>query len=301
MRPVPVPSGSVDVRFVWVDVFAQAPLTGNPLPLVPSADGLGTVQMAAVARELNQSETTFLVAPTDPAADVRLRSFTPGGVEVLGAGHNAMGAWIWLASTDALDPARTDFTQQIGDDVLPVAVARPPGGLARVTMQQSAPRFLARAGDPVALATALALDPDDLAPDAQVVSTGAEHLMVEVRTRRAVDAAAPDTARLLAVLTAAGGEGCYLFSTEPGEDGARAYARFFNPTVGIVEDPATGTAAGPLAALLVRDGRAQADGVVEVLQGVACGRPSTLHVEVDGTRVSLSGSGVVVAEGTLFL
>ena len=263
---------------MWVDVFARTPLTGNPLPLVPSADGLATAQMAAVARELNQSETTFLVTPTDPSADVRLRSFTPGGVEVLGAGHNAMGAWIWLASTDVLDPARTGFTQQIGDDLLPVTVARPPDAPALVTMRQSAPRFLARADDPVALATALALDPDDLAAGAQVVSTGAEHLMVEVRTRGAVDSASPDVARLLAVLTAAGGEGCYLFSTEAGDDGADAYARFFNPTVGIVEDPATGTAAGPLAALLVRDGRAPADGVVQILQGVACGRPSTLHV-----------------------
>jgi PhzF family phenazine biosynthesis protein len=291
----------VDVRFVWVDVFASSPLTGNPLPLVPEADGLATAQMAAVARELNQSETTFLVTPTDPSADVRLRSFTPGGVEVLGAGHNAMGAWIWLASTDALDPARSAFAQQIGDDVLPVTVTRPADGPARVTMRQSAPRFLARADDPAALAAALGLGPDDLAGDAQVVSTGAEHLMVEVGTRAAVDAASADVARLLPVLAAAGAEGCYLFSAEPGQDGAHAYARFFNPTVGIVEDPATGTAAGPLAALLVRDGRAPADGVVQVLQGVACGRPSTLHVEVDGTRVSLSGSGVVVAEGTLFL
>ena len=166
-QPVPVPSGSVDVPFVWVDVFAETPLTGNPLPLVPAADGLATAQMAAVAREFNQSETTFLVTPTDPSADVRLRSFTPGGVEVLGAGTTRMGAWIWLASSDVLDPARTGFTQQIGDDVLPVTVSRPPERPALVTMQQSAPRFLAARRRPGALADGPALDPDDLAGGAR--------------------------------------------------------------------------------------------------------------------------------------
>lgn len=287
---------------MWVDVFGEVPLTGNPLPLVPAADALGTAQMAAIARELNQSETTFLVRPSAAGADVRLRSFTPGGVEVLGAGHNAMGAWIWLATAGSLDPARSAFRQQIGDDVLPVSVERRQGAPALVTMTQSPPRFLGRADDRDALATALSLPVDDLAPAAaEVVSTGAEHLVVQVRTRRAVDAAVPDAARLLSVLGAAGAEGCYVVSTEPGADGAHAYARFFNPTVGIAEDPATGTAAGPLAALLVRDGRAPADGVVQVLQGVVSGRPSTLRVRVAGEVVELSGSGVVVAEGTLFL
>ncbi len=284
---------------MWVDVFAETPLTGNPLALVPAADALATAQMVALAREFNQSETTFLVAPTVPSADVRLRSFTPGGVEVMGAGHNAMGAWIWLATSGDLDPARTGFRQQIGDDVLDVRVVRQQGRPAEVTMTQSAPRFLGVADDPEGLAVALTLTPTDLGPrPAQVVSTGAEHLLVEVATREAVDRAVPDVARLRDLLAAAGGEGCYLYSTEPAPDGAHAYARFFNPTVGIAEDPATGTAAGPLAALLVREA---GGGSVRVLQGARLGRPSTLGVRVDGDRVELSGSGVVAAEGTLFL
>lgn len=86
-----------ETRFAFVDVFAEHPLTGNPLALVPDADHLDERQMRAIARELNQSETTFLVRPAGAAADWRLRSFTPGGVEVLGAGHNALGAWLWLA------------------------------------------------------------------------------------------------------------------------------------------------------------------------------------------------------------
>lgn len=84
-------------------------------------------------------------------------------------------------------------------------------------------------------------------------------------------------------------------------DGADAYARLFNPTVGIREDPATVTAAGPLAALLVRDGLAVEGQTIHIEQGAALGRPSILSVVVDGIRVELSGSGVVVAEGTLYL
>lgn len=107
-----------ELRFSWVDVFAEAPLTGNPLALVPDAGGLSEREMRAIAQEFNQSETTFLVTPSAAGADYRLRSFTAAGVEVLGAGHNAMGAWIWLADTGALPHDRDEFAQQIGDDVL---------------------------------------------------------------------------------------------------------------------------------------------------------------------------------------
>jgi PhzF family phenazine biosynthesis protein len=84
------------VPFYFVDVFATGPLTGNPLSLVPDADGLDEAQMRAIAREFNQSETTFVLRPTLPKATVRLRSFTPAGAEVGGAGHNALGAWLWM-------------------------------------------------------------------------------------------------------------------------------------------------------------------------------------------------------------
>ena len=92
------------VPFYFVDVFATRPLTGNPLSLVPDADGLDETQMCAIAREFNQSETTFLLRPSLPGATVRLRSFTPAGVEVGGAGHNALGAWLWLEAAGRLAP-----------------------------------------------------------------------------------------------------------------------------------------------------------------------------------------------------
>ncbi|QNE36650.1 PhzF family phenazine biosynthesis protein [Leifsonia shinshuensis] len=291
----------MDLPFLWVDVFADEPLTGNPLALVPDADALTEAQLRAIAREFNQSETTFLCRPTAAGADVRLRSFTPAGVEVGGAGHNAMGAWIWLAGSGRLDPARDRFVQQLGGDLLPVTVSRLADGRPVVTMEQSAPVFSPADVGCERLARALGLDPEGLAPSPrpEVGSTGAAHLLVRASGSAAVDAAAPDAAALKALLAEAGGEGCYLYAV--GSDGEDADARFFNPTVGIAEDPATGTAAGPLAALLVRDGSAPAGDPVRIRQGRALGRPSLLTVTVDGERVALTGSGVLSASGALHL
>lgn len=296
----------MNIPFFWVDVFASTPLAGNPLALVPDADDIPTGTMRAIAREFNQSETTFLVRPSLSGADHRLRSFTPGGFEVLGAGHNAMGAWLWLAASGRLDAEGGRYVQQIGDELLPVEVTRDADGRPVVAMQQSEPRFLAALGDEErgGLAAVLGLDTADLHADpaAQVVSTGAEHLLVPTRSTVAVDAVRPDTAGLRALLADVGAEGCYVYTTavDPSA-GIDAYARFFNPTVGIAEDPATGTAAGPLAALLVREGLARSGSPITVEQGTTLGRPSRIGLRVDGSAVTISGTGIVVADGVLRL
>jgi PhzF family phenazine biosynthesis protein len=290
------------VSFYFVDVFASKPLTGNPLALVPDADDVDESRMRAIAKEFNQSETTFLLSPTLRGATCRLRSFTPSGAEVGGAGHNALGAWLWLEAAGRLSNEGSDLAQEIAGAVLPVEVIRDPGRPVSVSMEQSPPRFGELLTDHAGLVAALGLDEDDLTASApvQVVSTGAAHLMVPVRDRATVDRAAPDGPRLRAVLAAAGGEGCYLYSLDPVDTaGAIAYTRFFNPTVGIVEDPATGTAAGPLVALLVALGDALDGVTATVEQGHALGRPSRIEVTVAGSRVWVRGSGLVVAEGTL--
>src|SRR5215469_18915531 len=110
-----------EAAFFFVDVFAERPLTGNPLTLVPDADHLDEARMRSIAREFNQSETTFVLRPSLPGAHVRLRSFTPAGFEVGGAGHNALGAWIWLAAAGRLAapaPGR-GLRQEIAGRVLP--------------------------------------------------------------------------------------------------------------------------------------------------------------------------------------
>jgi trans-2,3-dihydro-3-hydroxyanthranilate isomerase len=297
--PPPVRS---TVRFYLVDVFATRPLTGNPLALVPDADELTESQMRAIAREFNQSETTFLVRPARPDATWRLRSFTPIGTEVLGAGHNALGAWLWLAKSSRLPDGQGDFAQQIGDVVLPVRVSHDQEGEVVVSMEQSPPWFGAHVTQRSELAAAIGLTESELATDmpTQVVGTDVGHLLVAIGDRAAVDRARPRPADLAAVVSGVGGEGCYLYSVQPADDDANAYTRFFNPTVGIAEDPATGTAAGPLAALLNHLGPGS-DRTVVIEQGHALGRPSRILVRVSGPRVTLSGSGLVVAEGNLQL
>jgi PhzF family phenazine biosynthesis protein len=302
------------VPFCFVDVFARRPLTGNPLSLVPDADDLTEPQMQAIAREFNQSETTFVLRPTGhpaghpagPDATWRLRSFTPIGAEVFGAGHNALGAWLWLAAAGRIAVgAGQRLTQEIGDEVLPVEVSRGDDGNVSVTMDQSEATFGEMVDDRTELAAALSLGPADLVPGeaAQVVDTGAGHLLVPVRDRAAVDRAVPVTDRLATLLRQAGGEGCYLYSRDPANDtDVVAYTRFFNPTMGIAEDPATGTAAGPLVARLVAEGKVAGDGrPVIVEQGHKLGRPSRIQVSVAGPRVRVGGSGLVVAEGTIAL
>lgn len=302
---------TASIRYFFVDVFADRPLTGNPLTLVPDADDLTAAQMQAIARELNQSETTFLLRPDEvdeeDEEDVawRLRSFTPAGVEVYGAGHNALGAWLWLAE-EGLTGAAPSITlrQRIGEEVLDVEIVRPADGPVRVVMDQGAPTFGAVVAPRDGLAAALGLDADRFAEGApaQTVSTGVAHLLVALVDREAVDAVVVETRPLAALLAGAGAEGCYVYTTDAGA-GSAAYARFFNPTVGIAEDPATGTAAGPLAAALVHRGQAPPASPVWIQQGHRLGRPSRIRVDVDvdGDRVRLSGSGVVAGHGELRL
>jgi PhzF family phenazine biosynthesis protein len=293
---------SRNLPFYFVDVFADSPLQGNSLAVVDKADDLDDADMRAIAREFNQSETTFILSPTDAAAMVRLRSFTAAGAEVFGAGHNALGAWLWLLESTAgraLLPGT--LAQQIGGDLLTVEASHAADGRLVVTMAQSAPVFGATATDRIRLSAALGLEPASLVPDddAQVVSTGAAHLLVRVADRNAVDAAAPRTNELAALLAGVGGEGCLVYTLDTVAAESAAYARFFNPTMGITEDPATGTAAGPLVALLVARGHVP-DGQESVIeQGFALGRPSLIRVFVGGQHVRISGSGLVVASGAL--
>ena len=298
-------SSAPHIGFFFVDVFAEDPLTGNPLALVPDADGLTDRQMRSIAREFNQSETTFLMGPRTSRATWRLRSFTPAGHEVLGAGHNALGAWLWLDAAGKLPPGpEVRLTQEIGDDLLSVEIARSAGRSTLVSMAQSPPAFGQIVEDRVGLADALGLSATALADgmDPQVVSTGVGHLMVPVRTKEDVDRTAPVSSELASVLRDVDGEGCYVYTLGmPPDHGVTAYSRFFNPTVGITEDPATGTAAGPLIASLVRTGLAPEGVGCIVEQGVALGRLSHIRVTVTGDDVRISGSGLVVGRGQLLV
>jgi PhzF family phenazine biosynthesis protein len=283
-----------------IDVFAETPLGGNPLAVVEDADGLSDAQMQRIAGEFNQAETTFLMK--SDRADRKLRSFTASGAEVFGAGHNALGAWLWMGELSLLGPLDTPrtFHQEIGGDVLPITLANVRGRI-HGRMRQAALRLSTPLAATDALAEALGLTAGDLVPlpAARAADTGAAHLMVRLRDAATVDRAAPSAPALLSVLGASEAEGCYIYAFDPASPD-KAYARFFNPTVGLWEDAATGTAAGPLCAYLGTEGLLNPGNEFVIEQGVKMGRRSLLHVRLTPDP-ELSGTGIVVLRGTLML
>ncbi|WP_248304993.1 PhzF family phenazine biosynthesis protein [Devosia sp. FKR38] len=295
---MPPQSSTATLTAGLIDVFADTPLSGNPLAVVEGADDLSEAQMRRIAGEFNQAETTFIMASR--SADFRLRSFTAAGAEVGGAGHNALGAWLWLAEEGRLGTmaAPRRFLQEIGSDILPIEL-RTIDGRIHGRMQQS-PLALGRPVEDVArLAAALGLLPADIRVDPvpRVANTGVAHLQIRLRDEATVDRATPDHTALLAALQAMSAEGCYAYAFDPNAP-HRAYARFFNPTVGLWEDAATGTAAGPLGAYLRHEGLI-AD-AIEIEQGTKMGRRSILRIELTPDAI-LSGAGVVVMRGQLCL
>jgi len=291
------------ITFHIVDVFAEEPLAGNPLTVVPDADPLPESAMKRIAREFNQSETTFILQPTRPGAAFRLRSFTPAGFEVHGAGHNALGAWWWLAESGRIGPLGQGVraAQELGDAVLDVEVQAADGALAMIGLTQGRPMAQAVHPDTAAVARALGIGPNHLVADPlpQVVSTGVSHLLVQAVGRAAVNRAQPDSGALRRELASVAAQGCYLFHAGSESPDAHAYARFFNPSVGIWEDPATGSAAGPLAWLLARRGHVPWQTHVVIEQGHQVGRPSRLVAHVAPDRVHLLGRCMTVGSGTL--
>lgn len=280
-----------------IDVFADAPLTGNPLAVVQDADGLSDEQMRRIAGEFNQAETTFLLQSA--RADRKLRSFTASGAEVFGAGHNALGAWLWLGEHGGVGPLTISqtFHQEIGPDVLPIELEKIDGRV-HGRMRQAQLRLSEPLKDAGPLAEALGLNPVDIlpAPKPRPADTGAAHLMVRIRNAETVDKARPETSRLLAVLKEAQAEGCYVYAFDTSAP-ETAYARFFNPTVGLWEDAATGTAAGPLAAYLASEGQLK-NNELAIEQGTKMGRRSILRVRVT-PELELSGAGIVVLRGVI--
>jgi PhzF family phenazine biosynthesis protein len=282
-----------------IDVFADAPLTGNPLAVVQNADGLSSDQMGRIAGEFNQAETTFILQST--RADRKLRSFTASGAEVFGAGHNALGAWLWLGEQGDLGPLgvpRT-FSQEIGRDVLPIEMEKV-NGRVHGRMRQAPLRLFDPLEEVGPLAQSLGLDDSDILsePKPRPAHTGAAHLMVRVLNAGTVDKARPQADRLLAVLKGTQAEGCYIYAFDDHAP-ETAFARFFNPTVGLWEDAATGTAAGPLAAYLASEGRLK-NNQLAIEQGTKMGRRSILRVRIT-PDAELSGAGIVVLRGLIRL
>jgi PhzF family phenazine biosynthesis protein len=283
----------VDIPFRIVDVFTSRPLAGNQLCVVPEpVDGLDDELMQSIAREIGFSETTFV---SEASGDrYAMRIFTPGA-EMPFAGHPTLGTAFLLVSEGRITSPATQLVAA-GEFQVEVSIQ---GGTARV--RQLPPTFRGELHDRAALAGAVALREEDLHADlpAEVVTTGLAHLILPVRDVDAVIRAAPDPDRVAAVLEESEATGFYVFAIEG--DG-RAKARMFASDVGVIEDPATGSAAGPLGAYLARHREGGMPGRLVIRQGEEIGRPSELFVDVsEDLEVWVEGGVRIVGRGAFEL
>jgi trans-2,3-dihydro-3-hydroxyanthranilate isomerase len=260
-----------------VDVFTERPLAGNALAVVLDAEGIPGEVMQRLAKEMNLSETTFVLPPKVGGNAAHVRIFTPAS-ELPFAGHPTIGT-AWVLFNEGLVPdGALEFKLEEGVGAVPVRGERGPGGL-RFWMTHPKVTFDAVISDRAAAAAALGLEEGDLYRDApiQVASTGLPHVYVALKDARAVDAAVSEKERLAGVFS----EGVFLFAAN-GAD--RLYSRMFAPHVAdIYEDPATGSASGPLGAFAVKYGLIKGSPSVSIVseQGTKMGRQSFVHIKLE--------------------
>ena len=298
---------------VQVDVFTERALAGNPLAVVLDARGLTDEEMQAIAREMNLSETTFVLPATRADCAARVRIFTPAR-EVPFAGHPTVGTGWVLAARGRLAPGTSRFSLEEGIGPVPVELEGDPSAPRFVWMRHGAARFEPEIADRPAFARALGLGPGDLLAGApiRVGSTGSPFLYVPLADRAAVDRAVLDVPALLAAMGERPRVGVFVFAPDSARDASpvRVYSRMFAPhTSGVPEDPATGAASGPLGACLVAQGLAVGGDPVRIVseQGTRMRRQSFVHVDVEpdgagGARsIRVGGAVVPVLDGQLTL
>ena len=270
--------------YVIADVFTDTPLEGNQVAVFLDAAGLDEAQMQRTAREMNLSETVFVLSRA--GADAELRIFTPA-TEMPFAGHPILGTAFVLGSEIDEDVVR--LRVPAGD--VPVTLTREGDRIVFGEMEQPIPTWQPFTGERELFA-ALGVEGSELPLEAY--DNGPTHLCVALRDEEAVAALRPDMGALAAL-------GALNVSCFAGA-GRRFKTRMFAPGLGVAEDPATGSAAGPLALHLARHGRIRFGEGIEIRQGVEIKRPSVLHARVDGSpeeieRVAVGGAAVVVARG----
>ena len=277
--------GSAELHPYFVcDVFTSEPLEGNQLGVFIDGRPFGPAQMQRLARELNVAETVFLLPPAE-GGDVRIRIFTPV-TELPFAGHPVLGTAFVVAAALGTEAV----TLETGAGLVPIALERDGDRLAFGRMRQPIPSWepYQRAGELLA-----ALGTDSSGLPVELYRNGPPHVYVELASEEAVAAVRPDLAALAGLEVAVN---CFA------GEGRSWKTRMFYPSAGVPEDPATGSAAGPLAVHLARHGRIGFGEQIEIRQGAEIGRPSLLYARVAGEgdridSVEVGGTALIVAEG----
>ncbi|HVB89970.1 MAG TPA: PhzF family phenazine biosynthesis protein [Beijerinckiaceae bacterium] len=294
-------------KFYTLDVFTDVALSGNPLAVVLDADGLQPARMQAIAREFNLSETVFVLTPRDPVNTARLRIFTPDA-ELPFAGHPTIGAAILIAQLRASDLlAREEIALVLEEEIglLACSVRQAKGRAAQASfVAPRLPESLEQTFSPERLAAAVSLRPADIGFDSHCPSrwsAGVDFTFVPVRSREAMGRTRPNLAEWPS--GPAGSLNACLYTKEARGEGIHVRARVFAPTLGVWEDPATGSAAVAFAGVAAAFEQPE-DGehVLLIEQGEEMGRPSliTLQMRIAGGRlagVAVSGSAVRILDG----
>lgn len=278
------------MRAVILDVFTDRPLTGNQLAVFLDGPSVPEETRQDLAREVGFSETVFVDPPSHPTAgDARLRIFTPS-IELPFAGHPVLGAAVAVAAARGLAPGSV-VTLECGVGPVPVEIdERGTGGWMRQPVPSVSPW-----PDPPSLLEALGVDGAHLAAPVEVYDNGPTHVVVTVGDPEVVRAATPDHGRLARLAGPTGTSLCAVVGPGTG------VTRMFSPGMGITEDPATGSAAGPIGVHLLRHGLLEPGTELTLSQGTEILRPSTLLVRVEGLAdaiagVAVGGSAVTVGE-----
>jgi trans-2,3-dihydro-3-hydroxyanthranilate isomerase len=275
-------------EYIVVDAFARRPLEGNPVAVFLDAADLSAELMQRIARELNLSETTFVLPPAG-AGDWHVRVFTPVN-ELPFAGHPLLGTAVALGESSK----RNRLQLETAMGVIPIELDQD-CGVAKIRMRQPVPtweRYEQAEELLMALGVAASTAP------VEIYRNGPRHVFVGVDSVAALSALQPDHRALSRLPDMAAN--CFA------DAGTRLRARMFSPPYGVVEDAATGSAAGPLAIHLARHGLADYGQHIEILQGVEMGRPSLMHAWANGAgddvrEVYVGGHGVIVGRGALYL
>jgi trans-2,3-dihydro-3-hydroxyanthranilate isomerase len=298
------------LRYLTADVFTDRLFGGNQLAVIPDARSLDSPQMAAIAREFNFSETTFVLPPDDPAHTRRVRIFTPGG-ELGFAGHPTIGTAHVLAATGEipLDGELTRIVFEEGVGPVPVSITASGGRptFCQLSVAQL-PDSVPAPADRRTIAHMLSLEETDLADvlQSESVSCGTPFLFVPLRDTDAVSRSRVRPEQFEGALRGYRTQMVMVFAIDANAPGS-IRARMFAPSIGVPEDPATGSAAVGLGGYLAaRDARRDGTLVWRIDQGVEMGRPSELHVEVDKrggdvVAVRVGGRSVMVCEGTMLV
>jgi len=265
-------------RYRVVDVFTRTPLEGNPLAVFPDGSGIDDRSMQKIAKELNLSETVFIVPPTRPGAAAKLRIFTPT-YEMDFAGHPTIGASFVILDEGIVARDTPRFTLEENVGLVPIRVEAPKeDGRPRIWLT-TPPIQYQQTFDRALCAKVLGLQLDDLLPPTpQVLTAGNPTIFIPLKDKEAVDRAWLDRSGAIELRGGDKRPLCVFIFTPTAEG---AYSRMFAPEHGVVEDPATGSSTGPLAAYMMRAGLTSSTRFVSE-QGTKMGRRSMLYVEIRG-------------------